>query len=45
MLNHSYTLSRFMITSVIPIVKNRNGDTSYKNNYRLIAIVQTALCT
>ena len=28
-----------MKTSIIPILKNRNGDTSDKNNYRAIAIV------
>ena len=29
----------FMKTSIIPILKNKNGDTSAKNNYRPIAIV------
>ena len=28
-----------MKTSIIPILKNKNGDTSAKNNYRPIAIV------
>ena len=28
-----------MKTSIIPILKNKNGDTSVKNNYRPIAIV------
>ena len=39
MLNHGYIQSDFMNTSIIPILKNRNGDTSDKNNYRHIAIV------
>ena len=38
MLSHGYILSSFMKTSIIPILKNRNGDTSDKNNYRLIAM-------
>ena len=29
----------FMKTSLIPILKNKNGDTSAKSNYRPIAIV------
>ena len=29
----------FIKTSIIPILKYRNGDTSAKNNYRPIAIV------
>ena len=29
----------FMKTSIILILKNKNGDTSAKNNYRPIAIV------
>ena len=29
----------FIKTSIIPILKYRNGDTSSKNNYRPIAIV------
>ena len=28
-----------MTMSIIPILKNKNGDTSAKNNYRPIAIV------
>ena len=36
---HGYLLDTFMTTSVIPILKNKNGDTSAKNNYRPIAIV------
>ena len=33
-----------MKTSIIPILKNRNGDTSNKNNYRPIAIVTVMSC-
>ena len=39
MLNHGYIPSDVMKTSIIPILKNRNGDTSDKNNYRPTAIV------
>ena len=39
MLSHGYIPLSFMKTSIIPILKNRNGDTSDKNNYRPIAIV------
>ena len=39
MLNHGYIPSDFMKTSIILILKNRNDDTSDKNNYRPIAIV------
>ena len=39
MLSHGYIPSSFMKTSIIPILKHRNGDTSDKNNYRPIAIV------
>ena len=38
MLSHGYIPSSFMKTSIIPILKNRNGDTSDKKNYRPIAI-------
>ena len=36
MLNHGRVPTAFMKTSIIPILRNRNGD---KNNYRPIAIV------
>ena len=39
MLTHGYLPDAFMTTSIIPILKNKNGDTSAKNNYRPIAIV------
>ena len=39
MLNHGHVPTAFMKTSIIPILKNRNGDSSDKNNYRPIAIV------
>ena len=34
MLNHGYVQSDFIKTSIIPILKYRNDDTSDKNNYR-----------
>ena len=39
MLNHGHVPTAFMKTSIIPILKNRNGDSRDKNNYRPIAIV------
>ena len=38
-LTDGYMPNAFMKTSIIPILKNKNGDTSAKNNYRPIAIV------
>ena len=42
MLTHRYLPASLMQSAIVPILKNRQGDTSDKNNYRLIAIV-TAL--
>ena len=39
MLNHGHVPTAFMKTSNIPILKNRNGDSSDKHNYKSIAIV------
>ena len=39
MLTHGYLPHSFMTTSIIPILKNKNGDISAKNNYRPIDIV------
>ena len=39
MLTHGCMPDAFMKTSLIPILKNKNGDTSAKSNYRPIAIV------
>ena len=39
MLSHGYMPSSFIKTSIVSILKNSNGDTSAKNNYRPIAIV------
>ena len=38
-LTHGYMPDAFTKTSIILILKNKNGDTSAKNNYRSIAIV------
>ena len=43
MLNHGYIPSDFMKTSIIPILKIRNGDTSDKNNYRPILLLLLCL--
>ena len=32
-ITHGYMPNAFMKTSIIPILKNKNGDTSAKNNY------------
>ena len=42
MLTHGYLHASLMQSAIVPILKNRQGDTSDKNNYRPIAIV-TAL--
>ena len=39
MLTHGHMPSDLMKTAIVPILKNRQGDTSDKNNYRPIAIV------
>ena len=39
MLTYGHMLSTLIKTAVLPILKNRQGDTSDKNNYRPIAIV------
>ena len=41
-ISHGYLPKDFMKTALIPIVKNKTGDTSDKNNYRPIAIVTAA---
>jgi hypothetical protein len=39
LLMHGYLPAKFMLSAVMPIVKNKTGDTGDKNNYRPIAIV------
>ena len=39
---HGYLPSMFMKTAIVPIIKNKTGDTSDKNNYRPIALVTAA---
>ena len=36
---HGYLPASLMKSAIVPILKNRQGDTSDKNNYRPIAIV------
>ena len=38
-ISHRYLPSEFMKTAIVPIIKNKTGDTSDKNNYRPIALV------
>ena len=38
-LSHGHMPAELMKTAIVPILKNRQGDTSDKNNYRPIAIV------
>ena len=39
---HGYLPADFMKTAMVPIIKNKTGDTSDKNNYRPIALVTAA---
>ena len=39
---HGYLPADFMKTAIVPIIKNKTGDTSDKNNYRPIALVTAA---
>ena len=39
LLSHGYLPAALMKSAIVPILKNRQGDTSDKNNYRPIAIV------
>ena len=38
-ISYRYLPSEFMKTALVPIIKNKTGDTSDKNNYRPIALV------
>ena len=38
-ISHGYLPSEFMKTAIVPIIKNKTGDTSDKNIYRSIALV------
>ena len=38
-ISHRYLPSEFMITAIVPIIKNKTSVTSDKNNYRLMALV------
>ena len=38
-MSHGYLPAALMKSAIVPILKNRQGDTSNKNNYRPIAIV------
>ena len=37
-ITHSYLPNMFIKTAIVPIIKNKTGDTSDKNNYRPIAL-------
>ena len=39
LLFHGYLPASLMKSAIVPILKNRQGDTSDKNNYRPIALV------
>ena len=39
---HGYIPADFMRTAMVPIIKNKTGDTSDKNNYKPIALVTAA---
>ena len=38
-ISHGYLPSEFMKTAIVPIIKDKTGDTSDKNKYRPIALV------
>ena len=40
---HGYLPADFMKTAMVPIIRNKTGDTSHKNNYRSITLVTAAL--
>ena len=42
MIYHGHLPDDFMKTIIIPLIKNKSGDTSNVNNYRLIALVTVA---
>ena len=41
-ITHGYLPDMFMKTAIVPIIKNKTGNTSDKNNYRPIALVTAA---
>ena len=41
-ITYGYVPDMFMKTAIVPIIKNKTGDTSDKNNYRPIALVTAA---
>ena len=41
-ITHGYLPGMFMKTAIVPIIKNKTGDTSDKNNYRPTALVTAA---
>ena len=41
-ITHGYLPNMFMKTAIVPIIKNKTGYTSDKNNYRPIALVTAA---
>ena len=41
-ITQGYLSNMFMNTAMVPIIKNKTGDTSDKNNYRSIALVRAA---
>ena len=38
-ISHGYLPRDFMKTVIVPIIKNKSGNSSYKANYRPIALV------
>ena len=38
-ISYGYLPRDFMKTAIVPIIKNKTGDSSDKNNYRPIALV------
>ena len=42
-ITHGYLPEDFMKTAIVPIIKNKTGDSSDKGNYRPIALVTACL--
>ena len=40
---HGYLPASFIKSAIVPILKNRQGDTSDKNNYRLLLLLLQSL--
>ena len=44
-ISHGYLPRDFMKTAIVPIIKNKTGDSSDKSNYRPIALALVTACS